>query len=697
MEKLNGTSMDLIQENVKKLKEIFPEIFTEDQVDLDLLGELLSNGGGYRKLDTSKERYSLTWNGKSEARQIAQEVSTGTLRPAKEESKNWDNTENIYIEGDNLEVLKLLQKSYHGKIKMIYIDPPYNTGKDFVYKDNFKANIENYKKVTGQVSEEGTKLTTNTDTDGRYHSNWLNMMYPRLKLARNLLTDDGVIFISIDDNEQANLKKLCDEIFGEENFINIINIKAKASSGASGGGEDKKLKKNIEYLLIYSKSIKFENFNSIFKYTPLNEYIEKRKKDEVNFAYTSVMIEDGKESLFTTIKAGNGEEIIIKKVEGYKIKSVKKLAEEENIEEYEVYKKYINKIYTLENAQTSIRDRVLEATGGEDELYNCYYKPISGRNKGVITKVSFMGKTKRLVSYLSNVVEIEDNKIIKKDKIGTLWDDLSWSSIHLEGDIEYNNGKKPTALIERLLKMMNLKDEDTILDFFSGSATTIHSMFKYIAENSVKLKCILVQLPESLEINLKNASGKIKTDITKQINFLKSLDKPLFISEIGKERIRRAGEKIKSDESLPLENREKLDVGFKVFKLDSSNIKEWDTDTEDLQQTLLDSIENIKSDRSSLDVLYEILLKYGLDLNIPIEENKDFYSIGGGSLLVSLNKEINNEVINSICEEYKKLQEIDKEFKTTVILRDNSFKDDEVKTNAIKKLEQVGISEIRSI
>ena len=399
MEKLNGTSMDLAQENVKKLKEIFPEIFTEDQVDLDLLGELLSNGGGYRKLDTSKERYSLTWNGKSEARQIAQEVSTGTLRPAKEESKNWDNTENIYIEGDNLEVLKLLQKSYHGKIKMIYIDPPYNTGKDFVYKDNFKDNIENYKEITGQVSEEGTKLTTNTDTDGRYHSNWLNMMYPRLKLARNLLTDDGVIFISIDDNEVTNLKKLCDEIFGEENFINTINIKAKASSGASGGGEDKKLKKNIEYLLIYSKSIKFENFNSIFKYTPLDEYIEKRKKDGVNFAYTSVMIEDGKESLFTTIKAGNGEEIIIKKVEGYKIKSVKKIAEEENIEEYEVYKKYINKIYTLENAQTSIRDRVLEATGGEDELYNCYYKPISGRNKGVITKVSFMGKTKRLVIY----------------------------------------------------------------------------------------------------------------------------------------------------------------------------------------------------------------------------------------------------------------------------------------------------------
>ena len=200
-----------------------------------------------------------------------------------------------------------------------------------------------------------------------------------------------------------------------------------------------------------------------------------------------------------------------------------------------------------------------------------------------------------------------------------------------------------------------------------------------------------------MEKNLKNASKKTKKDILKQINFLKKLKKPLFISEIGKERIRRAGEKIKSDESFPLENREKLDIGFKVFKLDSTNIKEWDTNTEDLEQTFLDLIENIKSDRNPLDILYEILLKYGLDLNIPIEENKDFYSIGRGRLLVSLNEKINDEVISSICEEYKKLLEIDKDFKTTVILRDNSFKNDVDKTNAIKKLEQVGINEIRSI
>ena len=209
-------------------------------------------GGGVQNTESSKERYSLTWNGKSRARQIAQEVSTGTLRPAKEESKNWDNTENIYIEGDNLEVLKLLQKSYHGKIKMIYIDPPYNTGKDFVYKDNFTDNIENYKEITGQINKEGIKLTTNTETNGRYHSDWLNMMYPRLKLARNLLTDDGVIFISIDDNEQANLKKICDEIFGEENFV--VDLKWLNKEG--GGSSDSKLFRiKDEHILLYSKNI----------------------------------------------------------------------------------------------------------------------------------------------------------------------------------------------------------------------------------------------------------------------------------------------------------------------------------------------------------------------------------------------------------------------------------------------------------
>ena len=642
MEKLNGTSMNLVQENAKKLKEIFPEIFTEDQVDLDLLGELLSNGGGYRKLDTSKERYSLTWNGKSEARQIAQEVSTGTLRPAKEESKNWDNTENIYIEGDNLEVLKLLQKSYHGKIKMIYIDPPYNTGKDFVYKDNFKDNIENYKKVTGQVSEEGTKLTTNTDTDGRYHSNWLNMMYPRLKLARNLLTDDGVIFISIDKNEIHNLRKICDEIFGEENFIEEITV-INNPRGRDYGG----IANMHEYLLVYKKSENsfLNNLNQTDKIFPFFDNIsgfEIRELRNRNIVFNK----ENRPNLY--------------------------------------YPFYINTNKTLDNNLLEIE---LEKKEGYVELF-------PKESQGVNT-VWRWGKEKAKENLNVNIVakKMQDGgyMIVEKYRKAEVMARSVWNT-------KDDNSEKGTLLIKEIFKgnkvfefpkSLNMikktieigsNNFDIILDFFSGSATTAHSVMQLNAEDGGNRKYIMVQLPELCDESSEAYKAGYKN-----------------ICEIGKERIRRAGEKIKSDESLPLENREKLDVGFKVFKLDSSNIKEWDTDTENLQQSLLDSIENIKRDRNTLDVLYEILLKYGLDLNIPIEENRDFYSIGGGSLLVSLNREINDEVIDSICKEYRNLLEIDKDFKTTVILRDNSFKDDEVKTNAIKKLEQVGINEIRSI
>ena len=570
--------------------------------------------GGVQDLDTSKERYSLTWNGKSKARQIAQEVSTGTLRPAKEESKNWDNTENIYIEGDNLEVLKLLQKSYHGKIKMIYIDPPYNTGKDFVYKDNFKDNIENYKKVTGQVSEEGTKLTTNTETNGRYHSDWLNMMYPRLKLARNLLTDDGVIFISIDDNEQANLKKICDEIFGEENFV--AQIAWRKSDNQANIGNIARVK---EYILSYSKNDKLFYLNKM----ELTEKAKKeyRYKDDRGFFRRSILLHKTRGRYKYDLKTPTG-----------KILSGPWMKSKEDIE------------------KMSNEGMIYWTTGGEEQPYGKIYLD-------------------------------ESDGQIPNDFIGIEYGSNQEASLELEKLMQsrYFDFPKSVTLLKHLAKIGSNLD-NYILDFFSGSSTTAHSVIQLNAEDGGNRKYIMVQLPEACKEDSEAYKAGYKN-----------------ICEIGKERIRRAGEKIKSDESLPLENREKLDIGFKVFKLDSSNIKEWDTNTEDLQQTLLDSMESIKSDRNSLDVLYEILLKYGLDLNIPIEENKDFYSIGGGSLLVSLNKEINDEVINSICKEYRNLLEIDKDFKTTVILRDNSFKNDVDKTNAIKKLEQVGISEIRSI
>ncbi|ALQ38047.1 site-specific DNA-methyltransferase [Fusobacterium hwasookii] len=510
---------------------------------------------------------------------------------------------------------------------MIYIDPPYNTGKDFVYRDNFRDNIENYKEITGQINKEGIKLTTNTETNGRYHSDWLNMMYPRLKLARNLLTDDGVIFISIDDNEQANLKKICDEIFGEENFIADFIRKTKSTTNDAKTG----INYQHEFLICYSKNFQYVNLLG----------------GEKNLENYSNPDSDPKGDWISdnpSVKSGNME----------------------------------NNYFPIKNPYT----------GKED------YPPV-GRywlfSKRTLPNYIESGKIK----FKKDVSKNERGFIFKryKNELKTL--KQTFDSLFFVDNL-FMNQKATKELLElklaeyflypkgvEFLKKISLhssEKNDIILDFFSGSATTAHSVMQLNAEDGGNRKYIMVQLPEVCDESSEAYKAGYKN-----------------ICEIGKERIRRAGEKIKSDESLPLENREKLDIGFKVFKLDSSNIKEWDTNTEDLQQTLLDSMENIKSDRNSLDVLYEILLKYGLDLNIPIDENKDFYSIGGGSLLVSLNKEIDDEVIDSIYKEYRNLLEIDKDFKITVILRDNSFKNDVDKTNAIKKLEQVGINEIRSI
>lgn len=626
MEKLQGTSMDIVQDNIEKLKQIFPEIFTEGKIDFQVLKQLLGE-----HIENDKERYSFTWKGKTQARQIAQDTSTGTLRPDKDNSKDWENTENIYIEGDNLEVLKLLQKSYHGKIKMIYIDPPYNTGKDFVYKDNFKDNLKNYLDITGQIGEEGQKLTTNSDTNGRYHSDWLNMMYPRLKLARNLLTDDGVIFISIDDNEQENLKKICDEIFGEENFQGMV----VRNTGTPTGGGNRSIVNEIDLILIYSKTK-----NCVINGVPLTEDEKKIYDREDKFGRYLVRSlrrtggEDRREdrpTMFYPIVAPNGEEIYPIGPTGYESRWIcgKEKYEElkkENLIEFQYNEK--------ENKWQVMQKFYLE---GRLKQPSNLWKNIEGNKKGT-----------------REIRELFDgNKIF--------------------------DFPKPVQLILYALQLIT-SSSDIILDFFSGSATTAHAVMQLNAEDGGNRKYIMVQLPEVCDEKSEAYKAGYKN-----------------ICEIGKERIRRAGEKIKSDETLPAENREKLDIGFKVFKLDSSNIKEWDSETENLEQSLFDSIDNIKSDRTSLDILYEILLKYGLDLNVPIVENKYFYSIGGGTLLINLDKEIGMEVIDSICEEYKTLLEIDEDFKTTVVLRDSSFANDVDKTNAMKKLEQVGIKEVRSI
>lgn len=641
MEKLNGASMDIVQDNVEKLKQIFPEIISEGKIDFEVLQQLLG-----KDIDVEQERYSFNWHGKSNARRIAQEPSTGTLLPSKEDSKNWDNTENLYIEGDNLEVLKLLQKSYHNKIKMIYIDPPYNTGTDILYKNNFFDNLTYYKKFTGQISDENFTLTTNSESSGRYHSNWLSFMYPKLKLARNLLTNDGLISIAIDDYEQSRLKVLCDEIFGEYNFIGVIVTRCNPQ----GRG-----KKNIdpvhEYHLIYCKNI---------------EFLQELKILKKNYT---------KDDYSNLLRSGTNSRKLERPYRFYPILVKNNKVEMIQPDEYK-------KIYSKEM--------------GFDETYICYLDNYY-KEKGyeVIFPIARNGEEKvwqRTFDRVSNEYNtyIYHNGQIKVPAEETrtptsLWADDTHSNVSYGTNLLMNlfNQEKTfdyPKSVYTVKDFLSLVNDGIILDFFSGSATTAHATMQLNAELGTNRKFILVQLPEKITPDKNAFSLGYKN-----------------ICEIGKERIRRAGEKIKADESLPLENREKLDTGFKVFKLDTSNIKEWDSETTDLKQSLFDSVDNIKSDRTSLDVLYEILLKYGLDLNVPIVENKDFYSIGGGTLLVNLNKTITLDVIDSISKEYKMLLEIDEDYKTTVVLRDSSFKNDIDKTNAIQKLKQAGIKEIRSI
>lgn len=442
-------------------------------------------------------------------------------------------------------------------------------------------------------------------------------MYPRLKLARNLLTDDGVIFISIDDNEVTNLKKICDEIFGEENFIG--NICHKNRDGVSN---DKIISSNHNHILFYVKKYSIVHSNRD------NFGIVRTEEDFKNYTKND---NDGKGLYTLNPVTGPGGE---KKGNPY----------------YEILGVSNYWRFGKERMEKLIKENIVIKIN--NNLYQKTYKS------------EMLGKKKGATTWWDNVGTTAQGTKDIKDIFGGSYFDFS----------------KPISLIKYIMKYIDSLENSIVLDFFSGSATTAHAVMQLNAEDGGNRKYIMVQLPEVCDEKSEAYKAGYKN-----------------ICEIGKERIRRAGEKIKSDETLPAENREKLDIGFKVFKLDSSNIKEWDSETEDLKQSLFDSIDNIKSDRISLDILYEILLKYGLDLNVPIVENKHFYSIGGGTLLINLDKEIGMEVIDSICEEYKTLLEIDEDFKTTVVLRDSSFANDVDKTNAMKKLEQVGIKEVRSI
>ena len=634
---LNGESKDIVLDNISKLKEIFPEIVTEDKIDFDGLRLILGE-----ELDDSKEKYSFTWPGKTQAIRESQKQSTGTLRPCKEESKNWDTTQNLYIEGDNLEVLKLLQKGYYNKIKAIYIDPPYNTGKDFIYSDNYQDNLENYLKISGQVLNSegereresiGIKLTSNPETTGRYHSNWLNMMYPRLKLARNLLTDDGVIFISIDDNEIENLKKLCNEIFGEENFIaqlpTIMNLKGNNDQFGFSGTH--------EYTLVFGK---FKDCINDLNGLSLD-------KDEIK-KYDMIDEKGYYKQGATLMRTGEAGARKFRP-KGYYPIYVNKQCTELNIErqsndDYEIFPK------TKNGKEMSWRR-------SKDNLMNTKGEFIIKNNNG---KISFY-KKQRL-----------DEDMIKGKKPKTLFYKPEYNSgngtlliSELFGDRIFDN-PKPIELIKDFVKIGS-NENDIILDFFSGSSTTAHAVFEINNEFNSKRNFIMIQMPEEVNENSIAYEKGFRT-----------------ISYISKERIRRAGDKIVKESG----NKD-LDIGFKVFKLDSSNLKKWDPDYNNIQQSL--TIDNIKEDRTNEDLVYEIMLKYGIDLTLPIEKHENIYSIGFGALIVCLDNNITKEITDEILKTAKTSS------LSRVVFKDSGFASDADKTNIKEILKINNISEFITI
>lgn len=625
MEILNGKSMDLTEDNLNKLKELFPEVFEEGKIDFDKLRLILGD-----EVDDNDERYEFTWHGKNNAIRIAQTPSTGTLRPDKESSKNWDDTENLYIEGDNLEVLKLLQKSYFGKVKMIYIDPPYNTGKDFVYHDNFRDNISNYKEITSQSTK------ANPETNGRYHTDWLNMMYPRLKLARNLLRDDGVVFISIDDNELNNLKKICDEIFGEDNYIGTFSwVKTETPSNLSN-----KIKESVEYILCYEKSRNNNKFNGLSKISKSSNGLMNQTNSEKVLIFPKNIVDTGIND--GTIKAG---------IYGTKSYTI------ELLEDCQVKDGYFTTPIKLKGKFKWGQDKLNK----EIEEYN--------------TKISI--RTIALSpSYEKEEYEAESpwNIINKKFGVGTNED----ASDELEDVIgkKLFSYPKPVSLLKYITNFIVDKD-DLVLDFFSGSATTAHAVIQLNTEDKGKRKFIMVQLPELTDEKSEAYKAGYKN-----------------ICEIGKERIRRAGDKIVS-ENKDKEGIENLDIGFKVFKLDSSNLKSWDSSMDNLEQNLLDMESNLKKDRTNEDLLYEILLKSGIELTAKIEEIKvgynTLYNIGQGALLACLDDRITQDVIDEIPKHRSPFMD------TKVIFKEAGFMSDAAKINAVQNLKQFKIEDVRSV
>ena len=545
-------------------------------------------------MEGSEERYQFTWPDKRKAILAANAPIDDTLRPCREESVDFDNTKNLYIEGDNLNVLKCLKETYLHKVKMIYIDPPYNTGNDFVYNDDFAETAAEYKSRSGQFDEQGNRMVMNTESNGRFHTDWLNMIYPRLKVARDLLTDDGVIFISIDDNEVENLKKVCGEIFGERNFVSIINWRR------SGGRQDSKYYAVVhEYILCYAKDISsFEAGEEIKTGEVYPKYDEVRKryyKTQLLRKWGSNSLRENRPNLYYPIQGPEGVEV-------YPI--IYQEAAESDLGFVKIQGRWRWGASNLANAQKEGRIEFQKNRWNEWVAYEKIFAPLEGEEN-----------TKKYTTWIDDVSNGTDT--IKNLFAKTIFD--------------YS---KSAELVVRFLKMANLRKEDICLDFFSGSATTAHAVMQLNAEDGGNRKFIMVQLPELTDEKSEAYKAGYKT-----------------ICEIGKERIRRAGKKIKDDSPLTTQD---LDTGFRVLKLDSTNMEDiYYSPAETDQGRLFSLVPNVKPDRTSEDFLFQVMLELGATLDCKIERttvmDKTIYNVADNYLVACFDKDVTDEVVTVIA------------------------------------------------
>ena len=612
-------SHDFVAANIAELARLFPDVVAEGKVDFDALRELLGDA-----VEDVDEKFGLSWHGKSTARRQAMRQTTGTLRPSREESMNWDATRNMMIEGDNLEVLKLLQKSYMAKVKLIYIDPPYNTGKDFVYRDNHRDGVQNYLKMTGQVDGNGDKVCSNTDANGRFHTNWLNMMYPRLRVARTLLRQDGVMFISIDENESSRLRLICDEILGEENFICEFVWKKKSG----GGGDVGAVVIDHETILCYGRSEEPGIWNDPFaqvtttynRSDPDGRRFSLDRLDKQSLGY--------QRSLDFPIEGPDGKTYTVE------------------------HRDPDHKVARWRWSSSTVRERYGELVFKWPYVYTKNYEKKDGAKPRSLLVDERFGRTRT-----------------GKTDLKALF------------DVDVMDFPKPVKLMTHLLNLA-ARDGDIVLDFFAGSCPMGQAVLEAAKEakgDEVPARFILVQLPEPVAPN--SQSGRNASELGCRT-----------VSDIGKERLRRTIAKAGGDSTL----------GFRVFRLASSNVHSWDPDLANMPESLLNHVDHIKPDRSEDDLFYELLLKLGHDLCERTEERtiagKRVTAVADGQLMTCLTESIKkHEVDELIAGMAGWRDELQPEQDIAIVFRDSAFADDIAKSNAVEVLKQHGIKDVRSV